>query len=54
VRCLAGKGDTNIPSAKQDLAHASPEELVGDIIAKERRILDLLTEIKAILATEPA
>lgn len=44
--------DLKNPRARQDLERLSPRELVDDIVAKEQRILDLLTEIKAILATE--
>jgi type I restriction enzyme M protein len=44
--------DVKNPKARQDLESLSPQELVDDIVAKERRILELLTEIKVILATE--
>ena len=42
--------DRKNPRAKQDIEHLPPEELVASIMEKERRILDILAEIKAVLA----
>lgn len=42
--------DSKNPSAQVDFAHLPPEQLVSDIIAKERRILDLLNEVRTVLA----
>jgi type I restriction enzyme M protein len=42
--------DLKNPSAQTDFEHLPPEQLVEDILAKERRIAELLEEIKAALA----
>ena len=42
--------DRKNPAAKQDFAHLPPEQLVDDILAKERRIAELMEEIKRVLA----
>ncbi|MGA2499631.1 MAG: class I SAM-dependent DNA methyltransferase [Tepidisphaeraceae bacterium] len=42
--------DIKNPSAKEDLQHLPPEKLVEDITATERRILDIMGEIKHLLA----
>ena len=42
--------DIKNPAAQTDFEHLPPEQLVEDIIAKERRILDLLGEVRAVLA----
>lgn len=39
--------DMKNPKGKADLEHLPPVQLVDDIIAKERRILEILAEIKA-------
>jgi len=41
--------DRKNPSAKDDLRHLPPEQLVNDIIDKEKRILELMGEIRAAL-----
>ncbi len=41
--------DIKNPNAVQDLAQLPPEELVEDILEKERRIAEIMLEIKAIL-----
>ena len=41
------------PSARTDLEHLPPEELVASIIAKERRILELMEEVRAVLEERP-
>jgi type I restriction enzyme M protein len=38
--------DLKNPNRKDDFAHLPPEQLVEDILAKERRIIELLGEIK--------
>ena len=39
--------DLKNPNAAEDIAHRPPEELVADIVAKERQILALMAEIAA-------
>ncbi|HET8628265.1 MAG TPA: class I SAM-dependent DNA methyltransferase [Thermomicrobiales bacterium] len=46
--------DVKNPNGKADFAHLPPERLVEDILAKERRIAELLEEIKQALAGERA
>lgn len=41
------------PAAKEDLEHLPPEKLVESIVEKEKRILEILGEIKALLAEGP-
>jgi len=43
--------DLKNPNSKQDLEHLPPEQLVDDILDKERRIAEILDEIKRVLAT---
>lgn len=38
--------DVKNPNSKIDFEHLPPAQLVDDIIAKERRILEILAEIK--------
>jgi len=45
--------DVKNPSAKQDLEHLPPEQLVASIIEKEKRILALMADIKADLEKKP-
>jgi type I restriction enzyme M protein len=45
--------DIKNPSAKQDLEHLPPAQLVESIIEKEKRILVLMSEIKADLEKKP-
>ena len=42
--------DRKNPNAAETLEHLPPEQLVAEIVAKERRILDLMAEIEAELA----
>jgi type I restriction enzyme M protein len=42
--------DFKNPSAKQDFEHLPPEKLADDILQKERRIAELMAEIKQALA----
>jgi type I restriction enzyme M protein len=44
--------DIKNPSAKQDLEHLPPEQLVDDILKKEQRIAELMGEIKKIVTSE--
>jgi type I restriction enzyme M protein len=46
--------DQKNPHAKQDLEHLPPEELVEDILQKERRIIEIMAEIKQALAGSQA
>jgi hypothetical protein len=39
--------------AKEDLEHLPPEKLVESIVEKEMRILEIMGEIKALLAEGP-
>ena len=45
--------DRKNPNAASDFEHLPPEQLVDDILAKERRIIELLDEVKAMLAERP-
>lgn len=45
--------DSKNPSAKDDFAHLPPEQIVDDIIAKEKCILALMDGISAVLKVEP-
>jgi type I restriction enzyme M protein len=42
--------DKKNPNAQDDFEHLPPEQLVADIWAKEQRILEILGEIKNVLA----
>lgn len=42
--------DLKNPSSAEALEHLPPERLVEDILEKERRIIDLMGEVKAVLA----
>jgi type I restriction enzyme M protein len=42
--------DIKNPTAKEGLEHLPPHELVEGIVAKERRILQIMGEIKTMLA----
>jgi len=44
--------DRKNPNAAEDLEHMAPEELVKNIIEKERAIVDLLQEIQAELVPQ--
>lgn len=44
--------DIKNPAAKQDFEHLPPEQLVEDIVKKEQRILEIMGEIKQVLAQE--
>jgi type I restriction enzyme M protein len=41
--------DIKNPSAKDDLEHMPPENLVEDILAKEQRIVELISEVRTLL-----
>jgi type I restriction enzyme M protein len=42
--------DIKNPNSAEALEHLSPEKLAEDILAKERRIIEIMGEIKAELA----
>lgn len=42
--------DRKNPSAKEDIAHLPPEQIVEDILKKEQRIAEIVGEIKKLLA----
>lgn len=44
--------DIKNPNAGEDFEHMPPEQLVDDILAKEQKIIDLMKEIKASVATK--
>lgn len=41
--------DVKNPNAGEDFEHISPEQLVADIVQKEQRILEIMTEIRQLL-----
>ena len=41
--------DRKNPHAKEDIAHLPPEQIVESILAKERRIVEIMGEIKSLL-----
>lgn len=45
--------DIKNPNSKQDFEHMPPEQLVEGILKKEQRIIEIITEIKEVLAPEP-
>jgi type I restriction enzyme M protein len=45
--------DIKNPNNKQDFVHMPPEQLVEDILKKEQRIIEIIAEIKQVLAQEP-
>jgi type I restriction enzyme M protein len=45
--------DIKNPNGKQDLEHRPPEQLVDGILEKEQRILDILADMKKLLAGGP-
>ncbi|MBV9872117.1 MAG: N-6 DNA methylase [Frankiaceae bacterium] len=42
--------DVKNPRGQQDFEHMPPEQLVNDILAKERHIVEIMSEVKALLA----
>jgi len=46
--------DVKNPNAAPDLEHLPPEQLVEDILTKERRIIEIMEEIKGLLASPAA
>jgi len=44
--------DVKNPLGLQDLEHLPPQQLVADILVKERRIVELMDEIKSLLAAD--
>jgi len=47
---LSANLDIKNPNRKQDLEHLPPEQLADDILKKEQRIAEIMTEIKQVLA----
>lgn len=45
--------DIKNPNAKDDFEHLPPEQLVEDILQKEHRIIELMVEIKQLIAEGP-
>ena len=46
---LSANLDVKNPNAAADLEHLPPEQLVADILAKERRIIEIMSEIQSLL-----
>jgi type I restriction enzyme M protein len=46
-RLLSANLDVKNPNSAETLEHMAPEELVAEIVAKEKRILELMAEIEA-------
>lgn len=42
--------DIKNPTGKDDFEHLPPEQLVEDIVRKEQRILEIMGEIRQVLA----
>jgi type I restriction enzyme M protein len=49
-RCLMYVLDIKNPYGKEELEQLPPEELIESILAKERHIAEIVTEIKGLLA----
>ena len=49
-RLLSANLDLKNPNSAAALEHLAPEQLVEDILAKERRILEIMHEIKGELS----
>jgi hypothetical protein len=45
--------DRKNPSAKEDTPHLPPAQLAKSILAKERRITEILSNVKALLTRRP-
>ena len=48
--CIRAISTSRIPTVPSALEHLPPEKLADDILAKERRIIEIMEEIKAELA----
>jgi type I restriction enzyme M protein len=46
--------DRKNPRAKEDIKHLPPEQLAADIIEKEKRIADIMDNIRGLLAKRGA
>ena len=44
--------DRKNPSAKEDITHMPPDQLVSDILKKEHRIAEIMGSIQKILAKQ--
>lgn len=51
---LSANLDVKNPRAKQDITHLPPEQLVGSILQKEKKITEIVTNIKELLAKQSA
>lgn len=49
---LSGNLDIKNPNAPDDLQHLPPQQLVADILKKEQQIIEIINEIKSVLAQE--
>lgn len=47
---LSANLDIKNPNAAEELEHAPPEQLVEDILRKEQRIVELISEVRSLLA----
>jgi type I restriction enzyme M protein len=45
--------DRKNPNGRQDFEHLPPEQLAEDILKKERRIMEIMAEIKSLLGRAP-
>ena len=50
--CRGCNLDRKNPHAKADIEHLPPEQLVESIMAKERRIAEIITNITALLGAD--
>jgi type I restriction enzyme M protein len=46
--------DVKNPTAKEDITHLPPEQLADSILQKEHRIVEIVTNIKGLLAKNDA
>ncbi len=53
TQLLACNLDVKNPNSAEALEHLPPETLVEDILLKEQRIMELLGEVKMVLAEAP-
>jgi type I restriction enzyme M protein len=44
--------DRKNPRGKDDITHLPPEQLVESILAKERRIIEIMGEVKVLLGAK--
>jgi len=46
--------DVKNPTAKEDITHLPPEQLAESIVQKEKRIAEIMADIKGLLAKQHA